>query len=83
MESMIALSGLAGSDGLLYPLIGAGILSIVGFALIMKAGNKIGWILVAGAVVWAYTTLQPTMQEAKRKATPEQSSQGYFRDTKK
>jgi hypothetical protein len=49
---------------LLYALLGAGIVLIIGFALIMKAGNKFGWLLVAGAVGYAFYALQPTMRRA-------------------
>jgi hypothetical protein len=49
---------------LLYALIGCGIAIIVGFALIMKAGSKFGWLIVAGGVAFAFYALQPTMRKA-------------------
>lgn len=63
MERIVASLG-AGDP--LYMLLGAGILAIIGFALVMKAGNKLGWLLVVGACAWAWVTLQPTIQAARR-----------------
>lgn len=54
-----------GND-LLYNLLGAGIVAIVGFALIMKAGNKLGWLLVAGACLYGFVALKPTIESARR-----------------
>jgi len=42
----------------LYNSILAIILLIVGLALVMKAGKKIGWLFVAGAFVWGYLTFK-------------------------
>lgn len=63
---------------LLYNLIGAGIVGIVGFAVIMKAGNKLGWVLVAGAAFYAYLALQPTIRSASVR-NPAPAKGGYYR----
>ncbi len=63
---------------LLYNMIGSGIGLIVGFTLIMKAGNKLGWVLVAGALVYGWLALQPTIKSAStRNAAPEKG--GYYK----
>jgi len=49
---------------LLYALVGCGIAIIIGFALIMKAGNKFGWLIVAGGVAYAFYALQPTIRKS-------------------
>ena len=61
----------------LYPLLGAGALVVVGFFFIMKLGNKLGWLIIAGAVFWAYTALKPTIESAQRPA----SGSGDYYDT--
>lgn len=66
------------SGDLLYDLIGAGIGCIVGFALIMKSGQKFGWIIVAVAVYYAWLALQPTIRAASgRNVAPARG--GYYR----
>ena len=66
----------------LYPLLGAGALVIVGFFFIMKLGNKLGWLIIAGAVFWAYTALQPAIESARRPAASGSGSRGVL-DTSK
>lgn len=63
---------------LLYNLLGAGIVLIIGFALIMKAGNKLGWILVAAAAIYAWLALQPTIRAASVR-NPAPAKGGYYR----
>lgn len=80
MTSMMALSA---QGDILYSLIGALILVIIGFALVLKAGSKAGWLFIAGAAIWAYYSVQPIIEAAHTRATPEQSSRGYYRLPKK
>ena len=62
------------------PLIGAAALIIVGFFIVMKGGSKWGWLFIAGAVVWAYTTMQPVIRQSQTgTSTPEQSRRGYYK----
>jgi hypothetical protein len=53
----------------LYPLLGAAAVVIVGFAIVMKGGSKFGWIAVAAGIVWAYYTLQPVIRQAGQPAS--------------
>jgi hypothetical protein len=56
------------------------ILVIIGFALVMKAGSKFGWLVIAAAGVYAWFVLQPVIHGARRgAATPEQNRSGYYR----
>jgi hypothetical protein len=61
----------------LYPLLGAAILAVIGFALVMKAGSKFGWLVVAGACVWAWFILQPAIMAARRPSAGQQGSSYY------
>ncbi len=62
---------------LLYNLLAAGIILVVGFFLVMKAGNKIGWLIVAAAAVYGFMALKPTIQRAGvRNAAP--GAGGYY-----
>ncbi len=72
-----------GND-LLYNLIGAGVVAVIGFALIMKLGNKLGWVLVAGACAFAYVSLKPTIHDAgKSSAAGGGVTSGYYKTGKK
>jgi len=71
---------MGGSMDILYPMVGVLILVIIGFALVMKAGNKLGWIVIAAAAVYAWFVLQPVIHGARRgAASPEQNRSGYLR----
>lgn len=62
------------------PLTGATVLVIIGVVLLLKGGSKWGLLLVAGAAVWAYHTVQPMISDSKaRSSTPEQNNRGYYR----
>jgi len=68
---------------LLYNLLGAGIVAVIGFALIMKMGNKLGWLLVAGACVFAYISLKPTISAAGRSSAAQDGQSSSYYSTKK
>jgi hypothetical protein len=74
MEHSLAL---AGAD-MMMSLVGAGALVVIGFFLILKIGNKLGWLFVVAAAIWAFYTLQPTIQDARRSPAG-QPGQDYYR----
>ncbi|MGI8908034.1 MAG: hypothetical protein ACR2IE_16275 [Candidatus Sumerlaeaceae bacterium] len=61
----------------LYPLLGAAIVAVIGFAILMKGGSKFGWLVVAGACVWAWFILQPAITAARRSSAGQQGSSYY------
>lgn len=67
----------------LYPLVGAAILAVIGFAIVMKGGSKFGWIVVAGACVWGWFILQPAITAARRSSASQQGSSYYQVPAKK
>ncbi len=69
-------------SNLLYESIAVGIALLIGFLLVMKAGNKIGWLFVAAACVYGYVALGPQIkqigaQKAGKPANPGASSNYY------
>ena len=64
----------------LYPLLGAGVVVIIGFAIVMKAGSKLGWIAIAAGVAWAYYSLQPVITQASK---PPSGKGDYYNTSKK
>ena len=67
----------------LYPLLGAAIIAVVGFAILLKGGSKFGWIIVAGACGWAWVTLQPIIMASKKSSAAQQGSSYYQIPAKK
>lgn len=62
------------------PLVGAAAILIVGFFILLKGGSKWGWLFIAGAVAWAYTTVQPVIRQSQTgTSTPEQGRRGYYK----
>ena len=77
VEHVIALCG-ASWDDIMYPMIGALVVLIIGFAIVMKGGSKYGWIFIAAAVVWAYMTMKPVMDASRRNTVGQPSSTPYL-----
>jgi hypothetical protein len=62
---------------ILYPLLGAAIIAVIGFAILMKGGSKFGWLIVAGGCVWAWFILQPVIMKTRQSSAAQQGSSYY------
>lgn len=60
------------------PLIGVAVLVIVGLMIVIKAGNKIGWIVLAVAAVWGYHTISPIVSKAQPGVTTPEQGKDYY-----
>lgn len=69
MDIVMALAGQGvGADALMGPLAIVAVLVAIGFFLILYRGSKIGWLFVAGALIYGWIAVSPIISRSGGRA---------------